>query len=100
MTTILLSLAPRVVIECAYGMASWPLHQGKFLRYFIKVDDNNMCLLYGKLSSKSHPFLAKVIETVVNNIRNRFTVVDVMNTMCPGPLDFDTLLSYDLLFTS
>jgi hypothetical protein len=49
-------------------------------------------------AAPGHPFLAKVIETVVNNIRNRFTIIDIMNTMCPGPLAFDTLLPYDLLF--
>jgi len=85
--------------ECACGMASWHLLQGEFESIkeicFYAVDRwlTRMFLI-------SHPFLAKVIETVVNNIRNRFTSVDVMNTMCPGPLDFDTLLSYDLLFTS
>ena len=50
-------------------------------------------------ASPGHPLLATVIETVVNHVRNRFTSVDVMQTMCPQ-VDFRLSHSYDVLFTS
>jgi len=57
-----------------------------------------MCLWNGFIASApGHPFLAKAIETVVNNVRNKFTSLDVMNTLCPNP-DFTVSNSYDVLF--
>lgn len=48
--------------------------------------DHQMCLWNGFMASApGHPFLAKTIETVVNNIRNRFTGVDFDAMFCPQP---------------
>jgi hypothetical protein len=45
-----------------------------------------------------HPFLAKTIELVVNNIRNRFTSVDYDDMLCPNP-QLSVSHSVDTLFT-
>lgn len=59
-----------------------------------------MCLWNGLIASApGHPFLAKVIETVVNNVRNRFTSVDVDNLFCPDP-ELSILHAFDTLFTA
>ena len=50
-------------------------------------------------AAPGHPFLAKVIETVVNNVRNRFTSVDVDNMFCPDP-ELSILHAFDTLFTA
>ena len=58
-----------------------------------------MCLWNGLLISQpGHPILAKVIETVVNNIRNRFTSLDVINTLCPR-VDLTLGHKWSVLFT-
>ena len=45
------------------------------------------CLWNGLLAvAPGHPFLAKTIELVVNNIRNRFTSVDYADMLCPNPV--------------
>lgn len=65
-----------------------------------KLSHHQVCLWNGFMAAApGHPFLAKVIETVVNNVRNRFTSLDVMNTMCPD-VDFYLTHRFDLLFTS
>lgn len=46
-----------------------------------------------------HPILAKVIETVVNQVRNRYTSVDVDATFCPDP-ELSILHAFDTLWTS
>lgn len=57
------------------------------------------CLWNGLLAvAPGHPFLAKTIEIVVNNIRNRFTSVDYANMLCPNPV-LSVLHSVDTLFT-
>jgi hypothetical protein len=59
-----------------------------------------MCLWNGFIASApAHPFLAKAIETVVNQVRNRFTSVDVDATFCPDP-ELSILHAYDTLFTA
>lgn len=59
-----------------------------------------MCLWNGLIASApGHPFLAKAIETVVNQVRNRFTSVDVDATFCPDP-EISVLHAYDTLFTA
>jgi hypothetical protein len=59
-----------------------------------------MCLWNGFIAAApGHPFLAKAIETVVNNIRNRFTSVDTDNMFCPDP-ELSVLHKYDTLFTA
>ena len=59
-----------------------------------------MCLWNGFIASApGHPFLAKAVETVVNNVRNRFTSVDVDATFCPDP-ELSILHAFDTLFTA
>ena len=59
-----------------------------------------MCLWNGLIAAApGHPFLARVIETVVNNVRNRFTSVDVDNLFCPDP-ELSILHAFDTLFTA
>ena len=48
-------------------------------------------------AAPSHSFLAQAIETVVNNVRNRFTLVDVDPTFCPDP-EFPVLHALSTLF--
>ena len=50
-------------------------------------------------AAPGHPFLAKVIERVVNNVRNRFTSVDIDRQFCPNP-ELSVLHAYDILFTA
>jgi hypothetical protein len=58
-----------------------------------------MCLWNGFLAAApGHPYLAKAIETVVNQVRNRFTSVDVDAKFCPsnpGPSTFETAALHD-----
>ena len=57
------------------------------------------CLWNGLLAvAPGHPFLAKAIELVVNNIRNRFTSVDIDDMLCPNP-QLSIAHSVDTLFT-
>jgi hypothetical protein len=59
-----------------------------------------MCLWNGFIASApGHPFLAKTIEAVVNNVRNRFTSVDTDNMFCPDP-ELSILHAFDTLFTA
>ena len=61
---------------------------------------HRMCLWNGLLAvAPGHPILAKAIELVVNNIRNRFTGVDYDDMLCPNPV---LSLSHvvDMLFTA
>ena len=48
-------------------------------------------------ASPGHPFIAKAIEIIVNQIRNRFTGVDIDNMLCPG-VALDHSHAWDLLF--
>ncbi|VEU34894.1 unnamed protein product [Pseudo-nitzschia multistriata] len=62
--------------------------------------NRRMCLWNGFIAAApGHPFLAKTIETVVNNIRNRFTGVDTDAMFCPNP-EMSMLHSFDTLFTA
>ena len=62
--------------------------------------NRRMCLWNGFIASApAHPFLAKAIETVVNQVRNRFTSVDVDATFCPDP-EISILHAFDTLFTA
>ena len=36
-------------------------------------------------AAPGHPFLAKAIETLVNQVRNRFSLVDMDHAFCPKP---------------
>jgi mannosyltransferase OCH1-like enzyme len=58
-----------------------------------------MCLWNGFIAAApGHPILAQIIQTVVNNIRNRFTSLDIMNTLCPD-VHFSVSHKYNILFT-
>jgi len=62
--------------------------------------DHRMCLWNGFIASApAHPYLARAIERVVNNIRNRFTVVDYDWMMCPDP-EFSVVHAFSTLFTA
>mmetsp|Transcript_27899 Transcript_27899/g.67591 ORF Transcript_27899/g.67591 Transcript_27899/m.67591 type:complete len:833 (-) Transcript_27899:678-3176(-) len=62
--------------------------------------EKRMCLWNGMIAAApGHPFLAKVIETVVNNVRNRFTSVDNDAMFCPDP-ELSILHAFDTLFTA
>jgi len=57
------------------------------------------CLWNGLIASApGHPFLARTIEIVVNNIRNRFTSVDYDDMLCPNPI-LSVSHTVDTLFT-
>jgi hypothetical protein len=59
-----------------------------------------MCLWNGLIAAApGHPFLALAIQTVVNQVRNRFTSVDVDATFCPNP-ELSVLHAFDTLFTA
>jgi Glycosyl transferase family 90/Glycosyltransferase sugar-binding region containing DXD motif len=59
---------------------------------------DQMCLWNGFMAAApGHPFLAKAIETVVNQVRGRFTGVDIANSFCPNP-ELSLLHAHDLLF--
>jgi hypothetical protein len=65
-----------------------------------KAVGHRMCLWNGLIAAApAHPYLVKVIETVVNNVRNRFTSVDVDNMFCPKP-ELSVLHAFDTLFTA
>ncbi|KAL9187784.1 hypothetical protein ACHAXT_006162 [Thalassiosira profunda] len=64
----------------------------------IKVGHRS-CLWNGLIASApGHPFLARTIEIVVNNIRNRYTSVDYDNMLCPSPI-LSVSHTVDTLFT-
>jgi hypothetical protein len=48
-------------------------------------------------AAPGHPFIAKALEMIVNQIRNRFTGVDIDNMLCPN-VALDHSHSWDLLF--
>lgn len=50
-------------------------------------------------AAPGHPFLAKALETAVNQIRNRFTVLDFDATYCPDP-DIAMVHHKDMLYTA
>lgn len=57
------------------------------------------CLWNGLMAvAPGHPLLARTIEIVVNNIRNRFTSVDYDDMLCPTPV-FHVSHTVDTLFT-
>ena len=62
--------------------------------------DHRMCLWNGFIASApAHPFLARAIQHVVNNIRNRFTVVDYDQLLCPNP-ELSVPHAFSTLFTA
>ena len=74
--------------------------------FMVPVDEpgkpvqQQMCVWNGLIASApSHPFLVKAIETIVNQVRNRYTSVDIDATFCPDP-ELSLLHAYDTLFTA
>lgn len=74
--------------------------------FIIPVDEpgrqNGMgsCMWNGLMaSSPGHPFIAKAVELIVNQIRNRFTAVDIDNMLCPN-VALDHSHAWDLLFVT
>ena len=62
--------------------------------------DRRMCLWNGFIAAApGHPFIAKAVEVVVNNVRNRFTSLDYDNMFCPNP-ELSIMHSFDTLFTA
>jgi hypothetical protein len=56
-----------------------------------------MCLWNGFMAAApGHPYLAQAIETAVNQIRNRFTSVDIDATFCPPNPETSILDTYVL----
>jgi len=65
-----------------------------------KKIQKRMCLWNGFIASApGHPFLAKVIETAVNNIHQRFTSVDIARMHCPSP-EMSIITSFSPLFVA
>lgn len=65
-----------------------------------RVDGTGSCLWNGLLAAApGHPFIAKVIEMVVNMVRNRFTAVDIDDMLCPYP-SLKHSHDWDLLFVT
>ena len=63
-----------------------------------QTPDRRMCLWNGIMAAApAHPYLARVIDRVVHNIRNRFTVVDYDQIMCNDP-ELSILHSHSDLF--
>eukprot|EP00984_Skeletonema_dohrnii_P003947 scaffold1354_cov152-Skeletonema_dohrnii-CCMP3373.AAC.1 len=63
-----------------------------------QTPDHRMCLWNGMMAAApAHPYLARVIDRVVHNIRNRFTVVDYDQIMCNDP-ELSILHSHSDLF--
>jgi Glycosyltransferase sugar-binding region containing DXD motif len=57
------------------------------------------CLWNGLMASApGHVFLAQTIQTVMNNVRNRFTSVDYDDMLCPNPV-LSVSHTVDTLFT-
>ena len=57
------------------------------------------CLWNGLIASApGHPYLARTIQIVVNNIRNRYTSVDYDDMLCPDPV-LSVSHTVDTLFT-
>lgn len=65
------------------------------------IEAKRPCCVWNGLiaSSPGHPILAQAIETVVNQVRNRFTSVDVDSTFCPDP-ELSVLHAFDILYTA
>lgn len=62
--------------------------------------DKRMCLWNGFIAAApGHPFLARAIESVVNNIHQRFTSVDVARMHCPLP-EMSIITSFAPLFVA
>ena len=75
------------------------------LGFLVPIDEpgsavgHRSCLWNGLLAvAPGHPFMARTIQRVVNNIRNRFTSVDYDDMLCPNPI-LSVSHTVDTLFT-
>lgn len=73
--------------------------------FIIPIDEpgrkagNGSCLWNGMIgASPGHPFIAKALEMAVNQIRNRFTAVDMDNMLCGPSISLDHSHQWDLLY--
>jgi hypothetical protein len=63
-----------------------------------RAEGTGSCLWNGFIAAApGHPFIAKVVEMVVNVVRNRFTSVDIDDMLCPNP-NLGHSHDWDLLF--
>jgi hypothetical protein len=68
--------------------------------FMVPMDEPEGCVWQGLIAAApGHPFMAHAIQTVVNQVRNRFTSVDIDATFCPNPR-YKVLHSFDVLFTA
>jgi hypothetical protein len=59
-----------------------------------------MCLWNGFIAAApGHPFLARALEILINQVRNRFTTIDISATYCPTP-ELSVVYRYDTLFAT
>ncbi len=72
--------------------------------FLIPVDEpgrdegKGSCMWNGLMATApGHPFIAKAIELIVNQVLNRFTAVDIDNMLCPG-VALDHSHAWDLLY--
>jgi len=62
--------------------------------------DRRHCIQNGFLAvAPGHPFLARVLQNAINNVRNRFTSVDIDRLFCPNP-EMRVTYYADVLFTT
>jgi hypothetical protein len=63
-----------------------------------RSEGTGSCLWNGFIAAApGHPFMAKVIEMVINIVRNRYTAVDIDDMLCPNP-NLGHSHDWDLLF--
>jgi hypothetical protein len=68
--------------------------------FMLPMDQPDACVWQGFIASApGHPFLAKAVETIVNQVRNRFTSIDLDAAFCPNP-NYKVLHMFDVLFTA
>jgi len=70
---------------------------------FLVPTDNETegCLWTGFIgTTPGHSFIAKAIETLVNQVQNRYSLVDIDYSMCPEPDLYSTRLDKVIAFSS
>lgn len=75
--------------------------------FMVPMDQPDACVWQGLIAAApGHAFLAQAIETVVNQVRNRYTSIDLDASFCePEPrlaerINFKVLHMFDVLFTA
>jgi Glycosyltransferase sugar-binding region containing DXD motif len=68
--------------------------------FMVPMDEPEGCVWQGFIAAApGHPFLSHAIQTVVNQVRNKFTSIDIDATFCPKP-NYKVLHTFDVLFTA